>query len=249
MAASFDVRDWIGWGAERNDPAWKAKATSWFNEIVNYSRETRVDLDQEITDFNDHLADAGWAQSTLTFARNENTTGRISDNYSTTRERRINSVRHTYEDASNLVEYDNTGGAEIYRIDRANRRLEVHSGAQLSGAANYYTNWQDFGSGYEGGNWFKDSDGLVHWRGLVSRVSTASGTPNAILLTDANARISGSQQVFTVMSSSGALRVDAFTNGQLVVQSTVVSGGTNITTIPAGGWVSLNGISYLDVWR
>ncbi len=253
MPASFNVRDWIGWGAEKQDPGWKSRATAWFNELVAYSRENRADIDTAITDFNDHLNNAGWTDPVngTTFSRLDSTTvsGRIGDYYSATYERYVNSVRQSFHSATNETQYDSGGSNEIYRLNRTNRRMEHHSGAMLSGAANFYTNWSNFGGSYETCQWERHPDGTVNWRGLALRSVSASGTPSAILLTDGNARISGSQQIFTVMSSSGALRLDAFTNGQLVIQSTVVSGGTNITTIPAGGWVSLNGVSYRDHWR
>lgn len=234
-------KDWIGSPAEWGQ--WGQRATAWFNELRDYAKLNRDDLDGHISDFNDHLNDAGWTDPVTgtTFNRADSTTvsGRIADNYSTTREKFMAGVRQTFESGSTKLQYDSTGGNEIYRLDRTNRRMEHHTGAMLQGNANYYTNWQDYGGSYAPVKWYRHPSGLVVWEGLVRRVGSASGAPNAILLTDGNARATRTQQMWVCMSNVGAIRVDHFANGQIVTQ----------TSIGINGWISFGNIRYMDDWR
>lgn len=250
MPASFNVRDWIGWGADNNDPNWRSRATSWFNDLTQYARETRVDLDAEvaeldshITDFNNHLTDAGWAAGGQTFERQSTSSNtRITDVYtaSSSVQTQINGVRVDLDSPALKVQYDAAGANEIYRVDRTGRRMEHHSGARLNGGANYYTNWQNYGGGWADGWWFRMPDGEVIWEGLVRRTGSTSPTSVAFILTNGAGRVTRPQQIHPVMTSLGAGRVDSFSNGQLVYQG---------TGIPVNGWISLSGIRYLDDWR
>src|SRR5207253_1015519 len=51
------------------------------------------------------------------------------------------------------------------------------SGGTLTWTAFSYNNsWADFGSGFQVGQWAKDSQGTVHWRGLLACGTTTIGT-------------------------------------------------------------------------
>lgn len=95
------------------------------------------------------------------------------------------------------------------------------------------TNVADFGSGYDGPRYWKDSDGLVHLRGGVG--FTGSVSSGGTLLTLPSGFRPGFASSFIAPSSSGAVRIDVTTAG------VVSCNGTAFTT---GGFVSLSGIYF-----
>jgi len=235
-------KDWIGspesWGE------WGMRAGAWLNELRDYAKENKDDLDDHIDDFNDHLATANWESAGLTFERGTSIGAtRIADKWAGgPREKYLNGVRTNYHDPNISVEYDTGGSNEIARWNRASRRLEHHSAAHLTGAANYYSNWQNYGGAYPDGAWRRMPSGQVFWQGLVRRVGSTSGRPTAFILTSPDGRSStGSVHLHVLLTSIGAQRVEVNPNGQLIYNGTA--------GIPVNGWISLDGLNYFDAWR
>lgn len=88
--------------------------------------------------------------------------------------------------------------------------------------------WANLGSGYEGGKYYKDASSRVHLMGMVT--GGADGTTIGILPSGFRP---ANKHRFTQLANSALGTVDVLNTGAI----------TAITT--NGGWVALDGISFL----
>lgn len=136
-------------------------------------------------------------------------------------------------DANVYIRPEGNSGAE-YEFDadgaKFDNTYDVDVNASGGATPAFYTNWAHYGGSWANVRITRDPVGLVTIAGLVRRNTSASGAPNAILLTPTWARVS-KQMMFTCHDSTGGLvRVDLYANGQVVT----------LTSIASGAWINLN---------
>ena len=95
--------------------------------------------------------------------------------------------------------------------------------------------WQDYDNtaDYEDGEYFKDSCGIVHVKGLVETTSTSAGATIATLPVGYRP---SKHCVFAQYSADGAIRINVYSTGEIIA-STGWSDGNN-------EWLSLAGITF-----
>lgn len=221
MPSSFDLRDWVGFAPESDDPGWRSRATSWYNELVAAVRT--------------HLTDAGWTKGGLTFSRNAtNTNTRISDYYSVPHQKYINNVRVSFDSTAAFSQYEDDGSTGIGRWDRAQGYLYVNQ--MPTGTFSFATNWEDYGGSYATTTISKSSNGIVHLEGLVRRTSSTSTSGDTMFTLPTWARPQ-SRRIYECPSASGTIRVDINTTGTV----------TALAAVPANDWVSVSGLNFRHV--
>ena len=102
--------------------------------------------------------------------------------------------------------------------------------------ANYYTwktpawgtNWGNYGNSYNTGGYYRDGDGIVHLKGLVTGGSYGN---SATLFTLPVGFRPGGRCLFTVITDNAHGRLDITTTGQVI-------------PYVGSGWLSLDGISF-----
>ncbi len=90
--------------------------------------------------------------------------------------------------------------------------------------------WVNFGSGFEDAQYYKDSFGIVHLKGLIKDGTTAAGT--AIFTLPSGYRPAARHVFPTVIYDNTIGRIDVMSNGEVQVQH------GNAT------WTSLSGITF-----
>jgi hypothetical protein len=90
--------------------------------------------------------------------------------------------------------------------------------------------WQDYGADYNATEYFRDSNGIVHLRGLVK-----NGTLGLTVFTLPVGYRPVARELHVCNSAGAFGRVDVFANGDVIIQT----GGP--------GWVALDGITFMAV--
>jgi hypothetical protein len=105
--------------------------------------------------------------------------------------------------------------------------------------------WQPYGAGYNQPGFFKDTQGIVHLRGMVKSAANPSAGP--IFYLPPGYRPAG-RELHATLSNNESARIDIFpANGavQFVAFSpTRDQQGNIVPDTVAGRWVSLDGISF-----
>jgi hypothetical protein len=139
-------------------------------------------------------------------------------------------------DSNTYIRPAGNGGAS-YEFDSAGAKFpttyDVDVNASGGATPAFYSNWSNFAGSWQNVRITRDPVGVITICGLVSRSTSASGAPNAILLTPSWARVAKQCMFICIDSTGAAVRVDLYANGQVV---------TN-TSIAAGAWINLN-LSY-----
>ena len=95
--------------------------------------------------------------------------------------------------------------------------------------ANLINSWTDYSADYQGASFFKDSNGIVHIRGLIKDGSSTT----AVMFVLPSGYRPGNREIFNTYSNNGATRLDVKIDGSVLAQS-------NASTT----WTSLSGISF-----
>ena len=91
------------------------------------------------------------------------------------------------------------------------------------------SSWVDYHADYQGASYFKDSEGMVHLRGLIKDGSSAGAT----MFTLPSGYRPALREIFNTRSSTGSCKIDVYPTG-------IVEAGTGGST----SWTSLSGIKF-----
>lgn len=107
---------------------------------------------------------------------------------------------------------------------------QVAQGQPSWTAPTFLNSWTNYGGGFNPAGYYQDAMGRVHLRGLI-----AGGSLNTEAFALPTSLAPAYQQLFNAMASSGAVRVDVTTAGEVVIGS----GDSGTPT-----WLSLDGIQF-----
>jgi hypothetical protein len=141
-------------------------------------------------------------------------------------------------DGDTKVQVEESGDEDNIRFDVAGtERMRIDNNGNLTLVGTLQSeafitptlvnNWVNYGGDYAGAGYYKDSEGVVHLRGLIK-----NGTASLIMVLPVGYKPSG-RLIFTTNSNNNFQRIDVLSNGEVTLP---ISYGT--------AFLSLNGISF-----
>ena len=118
----------------------------------------------------------------------------------------------------------------LYGSDTIINGWNLISGVPVTFIPTLLNNWLHFDTGFVKASYWKDSDNMVHIRGLIRNGATSSGT---IIFTLPVGYRPSYREIFTVNIDGGSGRIDVLADGSVMLQ------------IASAGYTSLSGISFL----